>query len=108
MTVGKGGDLWKWYESKLKFVLGLDVAKMNIEDRKDGACARYLKFRSKYTRSPRAIFLNANTSLQYMNGDAFQDEKSKMIFNALMGEGGKSKERLGKVHMKLGIGEGLM
>ena len=106
MTVGKGGDLWKWYESKLKFVLGLDVARMNIEDRKDGACARYLKFRSKYSRSPRAIFLNANSSLQYMNGDAFRDDKSKVIFNALMGEGNKSKERLGKVTYKnYGIGK---
>ncbi len=106
MTVGKAGDLWKWYESKLKFILGIDVAKMNIEDRKDGACARYLKFRSKYKHSPRAIFLNANSSLQYMNGDAFQDDKSKIIFNALMGEGGKSKERLGKVAYKnYGIGK---
>ena len=35
-----------------------------------------------------------------MNGDAFQDDKSKIIFNALMGEGGKSKEKLGKVAYK--------
>ena len=48
MSVGKGGDLWKWYEAKLGFVLGLDLSKMNIEDRKDGACARYIKFRQKY------------------------------------------------------------
>ena len=106
MSVGKGGDLWKWYEAKLGFVLGLDLSKMNIEDRKDGACARYIKFRQKYKYAPKALFLHANSSLNYLKGDAFYDEKSKTIFNAVMGEGEKNKEKLGKaVYKQYGTGK---
>ena len=41
-AVGKAGDLPKWTNVKLSFVLGIDISKDNIENKIDGACARYL------------------------------------------------------------------
>ena len=38
---------------KLSFVFGVDVSKDNIENRIDGACARYLKMHKKYSSLPR-------------------------------------------------------
>ena len=47
MSVGKAGDIQKWLDSKLSFVFGIDFAKDNIENRMDGACARYIKMKRK-------------------------------------------------------------
>ena len=38
---GKAGDLPKWIGADLSFVFGIDIAKDNIENRINGACARY-------------------------------------------------------------------
>jgi len=42
---GKAGDLSKWISAKLSFVFGIDYSLDNLENRKDGACARYLKLK---------------------------------------------------------------
>lgn len=42
LGVGKAGDLRKWADAGLHFVFGIDLSHDNIENRKDGACARYL------------------------------------------------------------------
>ena len=42
LGVGKAGDLRKWADAGLHFVFGVDLSHDNIENRKDGACARYL------------------------------------------------------------------
>ena len=97
MSVGKGGDMWKWYESKLSFVLGIDYSKANIEDRKDGACARYLNFRKKYRNAFKSIYLHGNSGMNYISNDAFYDDKSKRVFNSLMGLGEKDKDKIGKI-----------
>ena len=47
MTVGKGGDIQKWLNAKLSFVFGIDYSKDNIENKMDGACARYIKAKRK-------------------------------------------------------------
>ena len=47
-SVGKGGDLQKWIDSKLSLVFGVDLSKDNIENRINGACSRYLKAKKKY------------------------------------------------------------
>ena len=58
---GKAGDLPKWINANLAFVLGIDLNKDNIENRLDGACARYLNYAKKYTTIPKAIFINGNS-----------------------------------------------
>jgi 2-polyprenyl-3-methyl-5-hydroxy-6-metoxy-1,4-benzoquinol methylase len=39
---GKAGDLPKWIAAKLSFVLGIDISQDNLENRLNGACARFL------------------------------------------------------------------
>ena len=97
MSVGRGGDLWKWYQSGLNFVLGIDLSKMNLENRKDGACARYLNFKSKHRKAPSCLFINGDSGRNLRNGDGILDPKGKMIMDAIIGNGSKDKEVLGKV-----------
>ena len=94
-AVGKGGDFPKWINAKLSFVFGIDIARDNIENRLDGACARYLNYRKKFKVMPSALFIHGNSGLNIKNGDALYSDKSKQIMNAVFGEGPKSKEQLG-------------
>jgi hypothetical protein len=94
-AVGKGGDFPKWIFAKLSFVFGIDVAKDNIENRIDGACARYLNYRKKFKIMPSALFVNGNSSSNIRDGEALYTEKSKIITRAIFGEGPKDKEKLG-------------
>ena len=94
-AVGKGGDFPKWIFAKLSFVFGIDVAKDNIENRIDGACARYLNYHKKFKIMPSALFVNGNSSSNIRDGEAIYTEKAKMITKAIFGEGPKDKEKLG-------------
>ena len=94
-AVGKGGDFPKWIFAKLSFVFGIDVAKDNIENRIDGACARYLNYNKKFKVMPSALFVNGNSPSNIRDGEALYTEKSKMITKAIFGEGSKDKEKLG-------------
>ena len=106
MSVGKAGDLHKWIRSKLSFVFGLDISKDNIENRIDGACARYLKARRGTKSMPRCLFIQGNTSLNIKNGDACFTEKGKQIIAALNGDGPKDEGVLGKgVYKQYGKGK---
>lgn len=101
---GKAGDLPKWINANLEFVLGIDLNKDNIENRLDGACARYLNYAKKYTTIPKAIFINGNSFINIKNGDAFATEKNKQIIKAIFGEGAKNEIVLGKgVYKNYGI-----
>ena len=105
-AVGKGGDLSKWIDSKFKFVFGIDISKDNIENRLDGACARYLNYRKKFKNVPDAVFINGNSSLNIRNTDAIYTSKSKEITNAILGKGAKDINILGKgIYKSYGIGE---
>ena len=94
-AVGKAGDLPKWINAKLSFIFGVDISKDNIENRVDGACARYLNYRKNYKVMPHALFVHGNSSLNIKDGDALYNEKAKQITNAVFGEGPKDKEKLG-------------
>ena len=105
MSVGRGGDLFKWHQSNLEFVLGIDLSKMNLENRKDGACARYLKYKSKHRKAPTCLFINGNSGLNLRNGSGIIDAKGKLLMSAVIGKGSKDKGVLGKVaYDNYGIG----
>lgn len=96
VAVGKAGDFPKWIASKLSFVFGLDISKDNIENRLDGACARYLNYRKKFKTMPHALFVQGNSSVNIRSGAALFTEKGKQITNAIFGQGPKDAENLGE------------
>jgi hypothetical protein len=105
-AVGKAGDLSKWINAKLSFVYGIDVAKNNIMDGMDGACARYLNTKKKNKSMFDAIFMHGNSSQNIRNGNAFMSSKEKQINNAIFGTGPKDAELLGKaVYKNYGVGQ---
>jgi hypothetical protein len=93
---GKAGDLPKWIAAKLSFVFGLDISKDNLENRLDGACARFLKCKKTNKHVPYALFVNANSAYNIRNGAALLNEKAKQITMAVFGQGVKDEAKLGK------------
>jgi len=104
LAVGKAGDFTKWISSKLKFVFGVDISKDNIENRIDGACARYLNYKKQYSRIPRALFINGDSSMHIKSGDACYSDKGRDIVNAVFGSGPKDEKHLGTgVYKQYGV-----
>jgi hypothetical protein len=105
-AVGKGGDMPKWIASRLSFVFGIDIARDNIENRLDGACARYLNYRRKFNQMPYALYAHGNASVNIRDTDALYSETGKMITNAVFGEGARDEKALGKgVYRQFGKGK---
>ena len=105
MSVGKAGDFPKWIAAKLSFVFGIDLARDNIENRLNGAYARYLNYRRERKNMPRALFINGNSGLNIKSGEASVTEKGREITRAIFGDGPKDEERLGKgVFKQYGVG----
>jgi len=103
---GKGGDFSKWINAQLSFVFGIDVSKDNLENKLDGACARYLNYRKKFKHIPYALFVNGNSGLNIKNGSAMLNDKAIQITKAVFGEGTKDESKLGKgVVRQFGKGE---
>ena len=106
LAVGKGGDIPKWISAKLGFVFGMDLSRDNIENRLDGACARYINYQKKFDRIPKALFVVGNAGVNLRSGDAVTSEKGKQIVRAIFGNGPKDSESLGKgVYNQYGVGE---
>lgn len=93
---GKAGDLPKWIASKLSFVFGIDLSKDNLENRLNGACARYLNSRKINKNMPYALFVNGNSAYNVKNGDAMLNDKAKQITAAVFGNGPKDADKIGK------------
>lgn len=93
---GKAGDLNKWIDSKLSFVFGIDISKDNLENRIDGACARYLNSKKEHKNIPDALFVNGNTAYNIKNGGAMLNDKAVQITKAVFGEGSNDSKTLGK------------
>ena len=93
---GKAGDFSKWINAQLSFVFGIDVSKDNLENKLDGACARYLNYRKKFKHIPYALFVNGNSGLNIKNGRAMLNDKAILTTKAVFGEGVKDESKLGK------------
>ena len=104
-AVGKGGDFPKWIASRLSFVFGIDISKDNIENRLDGACARFLNYRKKFSVMPYALFVQGNSSVNIRSGAALFTEKGRQVTNAIFGEGPKDASIIGEgVYRQYGKG----
>jgi hypothetical protein len=93
---GKAGDLPKWISSKLSFVFGIDISKDNLENRIDGACARFLNLKKTNKNMPYALFVNGNSAFNIKNGSAMLNERAKQITAAVFGNGPKESEKIGR------------
>jgi hypothetical protein len=103
---GKAGDLSKWIASKLSFVFGVDLSPDNLENRLDGACARYLKSKKINKHVPYALFVNGNSALNIKDGTAMRNDKAKQVTAAVFGNGPKTADTIGKgVARQYGKGE---
>ena len=94
-AVGKAGDLPKWISAKLGFVFGIDLNKDCLENKKDGACARYLNYRKSFKKMPAALFVNGNSGHNIKSGEAMLNDKAKQITHAVFGQGSKDEKKLG-------------
>jgi len=104
MSVGKAGDIQKWLNANLSFVFGIDYSKDNIENKMDGACARYIKTKRKRRNMFDALFIHGDSAENIKRTDAAKSDKGKMVINALSGVGSKDKKMLGEgVYKKWGI-----
>ena len=95
LAVGKGGDFPKWIDAKLKFVFGVDLSRDNIQNRMDGAYARYLNFRKEYKVMPAALFVNGNSSVNIRSTQGVLSDKDKQITKAVFGQGPQDAKILG-------------
>lgn len=107
LAVGKAGDLQKWTDAKLKFVLGIDVSRDNLHNNRDGACSRYLTQLRRESNVPRALFVAGDSRKNILDGTALLSEKDLQIANAVFGVGPKDEKLLGKgVYKNYGVGRG--
>jgi hypothetical protein len=95
LACGKAGDLPKWIHSRLSFVFGVDISEDNLENRLDGACARFLKARKVNKHVPYALFVNGNSSYNIQDGSAMRNEKAKQITLSVFGKGPKEASKIG-------------
>jgi mRNA (guanine-N7-)-methyltransferase len=102
---GKGGDFSKWIDRKLSFVFGIDYSRDNIENRFDGAYARYLTNSKRYHAMPKVLFVNGDCSKNIKNGDAVEDDLYKQMVSAVFGHGNKSRfEEHDGIYESYGVG----
>ena len=93
---GKAGDLPKWIASKLSFVFGVDLSPDNLENRLDGACARYLGARKLNKHMPYALFANGNSAYNIKDGSGMLNDRARQITAAVFGNGPKEADKIGK------------
>jgi len=87
LAVGKAGDLHKWTDTRLRFVLGIDISRDNLQNAVDGACKRYVEWRQKNRGRPfRAIFLQGDCGKHIIGGDALVEHVDKHIMKCLLGK----------------------
>ena len=90
-SCGKAGDLPKWIGSGLSFVFGVDISSDNIENRLNGACARYLNYKMTTKNMPYALFVNGNSTLNIRSGTNMLNDKANQIVKAVFGSTGVDK-----------------
>jgi hypothetical protein len=101
---GKAGDLPKWINANLSFVFGIDISKDNLENRINGACARFLNYKKDVKTMPYVLFVNGNSALNIRSGEALMNDKASQITKAVFGKGPKDKIGQG-VSRQYGKGE---
>ena len=87
---GKAGDLPKWIASNLSFVFGIDISKDNLENKLNGACARYLNFKKTTKVMPYALFVEGNSAKNIRSGTNMYSDKANEITKSVFGSIGET------------------
>jgi mRNA capping enzyme/mRNA capping enzyme, catalytic domain/mRNA capping enzyme, C-terminal domain len=90
IACGKAGDLKKWIDAGFTKVMGIDVFRDNIENRKNGAYARTLEAFQKFkvdTRKHSFVYLTADASQRFTPDyiENINDPDDKQIAKILFG-----------------------
>jgi len=89
IAVGKGGDLHKWTNLKLSFVLGQDISQDGLIDPVNGACVRYLSLIRDKRVYPNVFFVWGDSSQRISTGDSALDKLNKYYLDVLYGNIGR-------------------
>jgi hypothetical protein len=92
IAVGKAGDLQKWIDGGIEFVLGLDVSKDNIHNPLDGAYVRYLGRKRADNIRLKALFGVADSGARITNGVALKDDMTRKMMDVLYAKGQYARE----------------
>jgi SAM-dependent methyltransferase len=89
VACGKAGDLQKWRNSRVSFVLGVDYSMDNITNKKDGAYRRYVDLLTSSKRArelmPRMVFAVGDSSRPLITGEAAPTPQDSDILRAVFG-----------------------
>ena len=111
-TCGKIGDITRWKNNKVKFVVAIDDDPHKIHNPIDGACARVLKQTKKEELKKLAkniVVINGDVNQNISNGEAGLDILNKYYLNVLYGNqevggiGSKLERLYGKAQSKFDV-----
>ncbi len=89
VACGKAGDLQKWRNSKVSFVMGIDYSADNITNKKDGAYRRFVDLLTSSRRAremmPKMVFAVGDSSRPIVTGDAAMTPQDGDIMRSVFG-----------------------
>ena len=87
LACGKGGDLPKWRDNNITTCVGIDYIQNNIDDDKDGACARYKFYKSQSQKQgipfPKSYFIVGDVGKSMTENNYIQNRDYKELHNLL-------------------------
>jgi len=85
-SMGQAGDLHKWIDRGVSWVLGGDIAESGLTDNRNGA---YRRLMNRVMQNPRVvppmIFVQADSSKRYKDGSAGMKELDRTLLQTLWG-----------------------
>jgi len=63
--IGRGGDIYKYYHSGVKYVVGIDIDNNGINSKFDGCIVKYENIKKKYQDIQNMVFLVGNSGIKY-------------------------------------------
>lgn len=79
IACGKGGDMGKWIDANVGFVLGIDINNDNIRGAADSACSRYINSKNRRTNVPNMAFMVADAKDNIQDPLSYNNDFDKVI-----------------------------
>ncbi len=91
VACGRAGDLYKWKDAEINYVLGIDNDEKNLTNEEDGAIARYTELKIKKSKYPKdAFFIWGDSSRNINDGSAGLDNRNKEDLREIFADRGPS------------------